>query len=70
MSLVEVSLSTVILLNVFSLTLVNNPFKITGDKSASVKIYPNIVAILGAIIPDPFDTPIIFTFLFPILLIV
>jgi len=65
MSLVEVSLSTVMALKVFDKTLFKYLLKTTEEISASVKIKENMVAKLGAIIPDPFATPAIFTILSP-----
>ena len=67
MSLVEVSPSTVIALNVVVETFFKIAFKNTEGILASVKINDNIVAIFGAIIPDPLAIPEIFTSLFPIL---
>ena len=64
-SFVEVSLSTVIALKVLDRTLFKYLFNKSEDISASVKIKENMVAKLGAIIPDPFAIPAILTFLSP-----
>ena len=56
-SFVLVSPSQVIALNVVSIFFLSNLLKISFERSASVKIYPNVVAIFGKIIPDPFAIP-------------
>ena len=66
-SFVEVSPSTVIELNVVVATFLRIAFKNTEGIFASVNINDNIVAILGAIIPEPFAMPEILTNLLPIL---
>ena len=57
MSLVLVSPSQLIALNVVSMFFFNSFFKIPDERSASVKIYPKVVAIFGKIIPEPFAIP-------------
>ena len=66
-SFVEVSPSTVMELNVVATTFFNIAFKNTAGMLASVKINANIVAILGAIIPEPLAIPDILINLLPIL---
>ena len=56
-SLVEVSESTVIALKVVSIFFFNNLFKTREGISASVNIYPSVVAMFGKIIPDPLAIP-------------
>ena len=65
-SLVLVSPSQLIALNVVSIFFFSNLLKISFERLASVKIYPSVVAIFGKIIPEPFAIPYIFTFLLPI----
>tara|TARA_B110000902_G_C13946523_1_gene451906 strand:+ start:363 stop:644 length:282 start_codon:yes stop_codon:yes gene_type:complete len=66
MSFVDVSLSIVIALKVSDKTLCKYLFSTTEEISASVKIKENIVAKLGAIIPEPLAMPDILTTLSPI----
>ena len=66
-SFVEVSPSTVIELNVVVETFLRMAFKKIDGIFASVNMKDNIVAILGAIMPEPFAIPEIFINLFPIL---
>ena len=61
MSLVDWSLSTVIALKEFATALFKSVFNKLELISASVKINDNIVAKLGAIIPDPLAIPQILT---------
>ena len=58
-SLVDVSLSTLIELKLSLTPKFKSAWKSFGSISASVKIKASIVAIFGAIIPDPFDIPTI-----------
>ena len=55
----DISLSTVIELNVLSTHFLNFFLQLAEDRSAFVKINPNIVAIFGAIIPEPLAIPLI-----------
>ena len=48
-------------LKLFSLAFWSNCWRISDEILAFVKIKPNIVAILGAIMPDPLAIPIIST---------
>ena len=66
-SFVDVSLSTVIELNVVEVTFFKIAFKKTEGIFASVNTNANMVAMLGAIIPEPFAIPEILIILFPIL---
>ena len=66
-SLVDVSPSTVIALNVVVEIFFKIAFKNTDGIFASVNINDSIVAMFGAIIPDPLAIPEIFMSLFPIL---
>ena len=66
-SLVEVSPSTVMALNVVLATVLKIAFKKTEGIFASVNMKDNMVAIFGAIIPEPLAIPEIFTDLLPIL---
>ena len=61
---VDVSLSTVIELNVLSHKLAVNFFKISYEILTSVIMNASIVAIFGAIIPDPLAIPTTETNLF------
>ena len=63
----DVSLSTVIELKVVETVLFKRALRNGEGISASVKINASIVAILGAIMPEPFAMAEIFTALFPIL---
>ena len=65
-SLVLVSPSQLIALNVVSIFFLSSLCKIFEERSASVKIYPKVVAIFGKIIPDPFAIPYILILIFPI----
>ena len=56
-SLVLVSPSQEIALKVFCIFFLSSCFKILEDILASVKTNPNVVAIFGKIIPDPFAIP-------------
>ena len=67
-SLVDVSLSMVIALNVFAAAFLSKDFKIFEDKSASVNMNESMVAKFGAIIPEPFAIPQILIVLFPIVI--
>ena len=66
MSFVDVSPSTVMLLNDFSIEEFNIRFKVSEDKFASVNKNASIVAMFGAIMPEPLHIPTILCFLFPI----
>ena len=57
MSFVLVSPSQEIALKVVSIVSLSIFFKIDDDKFASVNINPNVVAILGNIIPEPLAMP-------------
>ena len=57
MSFVLVSPSHVIALKVVEIFFFNNFFKISFEIFASVKMYTNVVAIFGCIIPEPFAIP-------------
>ena len=64
-SLVEVSLSTVMQLKVLSFEADNSCWRKPASTAASVKIYPSIVAISGAIMPEPLMIPTTCTFVPP-----
>ncbi len=61
MSLVDVSLSTVIALNEGFTPLDSNSCKTGADRFASVKTKASIVAMSGAIMPEPLAMPLILT---------